>query len=65
MAAKPNRALIRFGEETLIAGVAPSARTGRLAFVSTGAGAGTCYLTCHGRDHAPESYGLLQPLPRD
>ena len=60
-----NRALIRFGEETLIAGVAPSARTGRLAFVSTGAGAGTCYLTCHGRDHAPESYGLLQPLPRD
>lgn len=60
-----NRALIRFGEETLIAGVAPSVRTGRLAFISTAAGAGVCYLTCHGRDHAPESYGLLPPPPRD
>ena len=59
-----NRALIRFGEETLIAGVAPSAQTGRLAFVSTGPGSGACYLTCHGRDHAPETYGLLPPGPK-
>ncbi len=60
-----NRALIRFGEETLIAGVAPSARTGRLAFVSTSPGSGACYLTCHGRDHAPETYGLQPPGPKE
>ena len=60
-----NRALIRFGEETIIAGVGPSALTGRLAFVSSGPGSGACYLTCHGRDHAPEGYGLgtLPPAP--
>jgi len=52
-----NRALIRFGEETFISGVSPSASTGRLEFLSDGPGAGTCYLTCHGEDHAPESYG--------
>lgn len=52
-----NRALIRFGEETNLAGVSPSAKTGKLAFVSTGSGSGACYLTCHGEDHAPESYG--------
>ena len=52
-----NRGLIRFGEETFVASVAPSMSTGRLAFVSDGPGSGTCYLTCHGEDHAPESYG--------
>ncbi|MFQ5792728.1 MAG: cytochrome c3 family protein, partial [Acidobacteriota bacterium] len=55
-----NRALVRFGEETVLAGVAPSARTGRLAFVSDGPGTGACYLTCHGYDHAPEAYGGLE-----
>lgn len=59
-----NRALIRFGEETTVAGVTASARAGRLAFVSTTAGSGTCYLTCHGEDHAPESYGPSPPLSR-
>lgn len=52
-----NRALIRFGEETIVAAVAPSASTGRLAFESTGPGSGVCFLTCHGRDHGPETYG--------
>jgi len=60
-----NRALSRFGEETLIAGVTPSLRTGRLAFVSSGPGSGECYLTCHGRDHAPETYGLRLPAPKE
>jgi hypothetical protein len=60
-----NRALIRFGEETLIAGVTPSLQTGRLAFVSSGPGSGECYLTCHGRDHAPETYGIRLPAPRE
>jgi len=52
-----NRALVRFGEETFLGGVGPSARTGQLGFVSDVPGAGTCFLTCHGVDHAPESYG--------
>ncbi len=52
-----NRALIRFGEETVVSGVAPSPSTGRLAFESTGPGSGACYLLCHGRDHGPETYG--------
>jgi len=56
-----NRALIRFGEETIVAGVSPSGRTGRLAFTSTGPGAGTCYLSCHGEDHGPASYGSARP----
>ena len=56
-----NRALIRFGEETVVAGVSPSGRTGRLAFDSTGPGAGNCYLSCHGEDHAPASYGSVRP----
>ncbi len=62
-----NRSLIRFGEETVVSGVSPSASTGRLAFTSSTAGSGTCYLTCHGRDHAPETYGTatspLETLP--
>lgn len=61
-----NRALIRFGEETILAGVSPSVSTGRLAFESELPGEGTCYLTCHGFDHGPESYvgaaGGLEPL---
>lgn len=63
-----NRALVRFGEETVIAGVSPSGATGRLAYVSTGPGAGSCFVTCHGQDHAPASYGMaalvVPRLPR-
>ncbi len=55
-----NRALIRFGEQTQLASVAPSASTGRLAFISDAPGAGACYLNCHGKDHAPETYGSLR-----
>ncbi len=36
--------------------VAPSS-TGQLQYASTGPNQGTCYLTCHGRDHNPLSYG--------
>lgn len=57
-----NRALIRFGEETFVAGVSPSASTGRLAFVSEGPGSGMCFLSCHGYDHAPEAYGTMELL---
>lgn len=53
-----NRALIRYGEDATQGSVAPSAKGGRLAFVSTGPGSGSCYLTCHGKDHGPESYGM-------
>lgn len=56
-----NRALIRFGEETTVAGVTPSGRTGRLQFLSDSSGSGTCYLTCHGEDHSPETYGPAPP----
>jgi hypothetical protein len=55
-----NRALIRFGEETHMATVSPSGATGRLQFVSDGPGSGACFLTCHGRDHAPEAYGAMK-----
>jgi predicted CXXCH cytochrome family protein len=54
-----NRALIRFGEETLVAGVSPSTSASILAFVSEGPGSGACYLTCHGVDHGPKTYGVL------
>ena len=37
----------------------PSASTGRLLYVSNAAGTGSCYLTCHGFDHAPAEYGGL------
>ena len=57
-----NRALIRFGEETSVAGVLPSQSTGQLAFVSESPGSGTCSLTCHSIDHAPLSYGA-GPIP--
>jgi hypothetical protein len=52
-----NRALIRFGEETIITNVAPSGSTGRLEFASSGPGSGTCFVSCHGIDHAPATYG--------
>lgn len=55
-----NRALIRFGEEVFVAGVSPSAKTGRLEFVSDAPGSGACYLTCHGVDHSPEAYGSMK-----
>lgn len=57
-----NRALIRFGEETLIGGVSPSGATGRLAFYSSGPGDGSCHLTCHGKDHGPLAYGAAATL---
>ena len=55
-----NRSLIRFSEETILAGVSQSPTSGRLAFVSDGPGSGACYVFCHGVDHAPESYGGLE-----
>lgn len=59
-----NRALIRFGDESFVAGVSPSLSTGRLEFQSDGPGSGACYLTCHGRDHAPAVYGVAEDLLR-
>jgi predicted CXXCH cytochrome family protein len=35
--------------------VAPD-RNGRLEFQRTAPGRGSCYLTCHGKDHSPKSY---------
>ncbi|MCP4900633.1 MAG: hypothetical protein GY906_27025 [bacterium] len=57
-----NRALVRFGEETRISGVLPSASTGRLAFISDGPGSGACFLTCHGVDHGPSAYGSMKGM---
>jgi predicted CXXCH cytochrome family protein len=37
------------------AAVTPS-RTGALEYQSLGSGAGRCFLTCHGSDHAPKEY---------
>lgn len=52
-----NRALIRFGEEFVVSGIAPG-KGGRVSFVSNSPGAGTCFLSCHGKDHgAEQSYG--------
>ncbi len=34
----------------------PSSSTGRLEFVDNGTFKGTCYVTCHGKDHKPKSY---------
>jgi len=56
-----NRALIGFGEQTRAAGVSPSVGAGRLAFESYGPGSGACYVTCHGYDHAPATYGGFAP----
>jgi len=35
-------------------------KSGRLAFVSDGAGSGACYLNCHGEEHGPKSYGAMR-----
>ena len=35
--------------------VTPSS-SGRLEFVDLGTGRGSCYLTCHGKDHDPAEY---------
>jgi predicted CXXCH cytochrome family protein len=56
-----NRALIGFGEQTRPVGVSPSGMTGRLAFDSLGPGSGACYVSCHGYDHAPATYGDFTP----
>lgn len=50
------RALIRFNEAFPTTGVTASA-SGRLEFVSSSAGRGTCYMTCHGKNHNPLTYG--------
>lgn len=52
------RALIRFNEAFPTSGVAPSS-SGRLEFISTSAGSGSCYLTCHGKNHNPLGYGSV------
>jgi len=59
-----NRSLIRFGEETSQSSALPSIAAGRIAFESDAPGAGACYLTCHGYDHAPATYGAdsMRPL---
>jgi predicted CXXCH cytochrome family protein len=36
--------------------VATPSSSARLEYVATGAGSGSCYLTCHGVDHNPKSY---------
>jgi len=54
----PHRALIRFGEDTTSTGVSVSSSTGRLDFVSEEPGSGSCWLSCHGVDHGPKSYGI-------
>jgi predicted CXXCH cytochrome family protein len=56
-----NRALIRFGEETYIGGVEPSS-SNRLELVSIGPGSGACYLSCHGVNHDPKTYGSMELL---
>jgi predicted CXXCH cytochrome family protein len=38
-----------------VAVVTPTS-AGRLEYISTGFGRGTCYLTCHGREHSPRHY---------
>lgn len=58
-----NRALIRFGEETSIVGVAASPTTARVAFTSDSAGSGSCELSCHGVDHGPKVYGVAAFVP--
>jgi predicted CXXCH cytochrome family protein len=50
------RALIRFNEAFPTTGVVASS-SGRLEFASSSAGRGTCYLTCHGKNHDPLIYG--------
>jgi predicted CXXCH cytochrome family protein len=53
-----NAALINFmiRDRTGNPVVGPSATQGRIEYVSLGPGSGTCYLSCHGVNHEPESY---------
>ena len=50
------RALVRFNEPFPTSGVTASS-SGRLEFISTSPSRGTCYLTCHGKNHDPLTYG--------
>ena len=50
------RALIRYGEIEPPLPVSPSS-SGQLGFLSQSAGSGTCYLSCHGKNHDPLGYG--------
>jgi len=52
-----NRALIHIGQGDSLQQLLPSLSTRRLEFASDRPGTGECYLTCHGVDHAPKSYG--------
>lgn len=52
-----NRALIRFGERGYLGGEVGLGQAGRIAFVSSAPGSGACFLSCHGEDHNPKSYG--------
>lgn len=56
-----NRSLIRFGEEASLGGTQPSMGSQRLEFESLGPGTGACYVSCHGVDHDPATYGGLDP----
>jgi hypothetical protein len=59
-----NRALIRIGDEGSASEVAPSGLAGILAFESFAPGSGNCYVTCHGYDHGPASYGMAPSADR-
>jgi predicted CXXCH cytochrome family protein len=38
-------------------------KSGRLQFIDVGPRAGQCFLSCHGRDHNPETYPGAFPMP--
>ncbi len=59
-----NRSLIRFDQTASLVRVSSSTSTGRLAFESEIPGNGACYLTCHGFDHGPATYGAV-PNPQN
>lgn len=52
-----SRALIRIDADGGRGGISPSAKTGRLTFISDAPGSGACYLNCHGVEHGPKTYG--------
>lgn len=54
------RALVRFNETVPTLGVTASS-SGRLEFISSAPGRGACYLTCHGKNHDPITYGGWAP----
>ncbi len=54
---RQNAHLINFMLRDSTGNVVVSANSqGRLEYVSTGIGRGSCYLRCHGEDHKPETY---------